>query len=687
MKKYDPICKDFPHFLHGGDYNPEQWVDMPEIVDEDMRLMKEANCNEMTAGIFAWAEIEKEEGEFDFSLLDEVMDKVAQNGGKVVLATPSGARPVWLAEKYPEVLRVMENGKRILFGYRHNHCYTSPVYREKVRIIDEKLAERYANHPALAGWHLSNEYNGACYCDLCVDAFRKWLAEKYDHDIEKLNRAWWSRFWSHRYQRFDQINPPHDKYAGEGGTNGHNLDWKRFISHQTVDFAKNEADAVRKYSDKAITTNCMGIFAGYNHRDMAEVLDVYSNDFYPAWWRDTLKTAQKTAFDCALCRGMKHGKPFMVMESAPGINQWSMNFSKQKSNEEQLLEAFLFIANGADTLQYFQWRKGRGSGEKFHGAVVDHYGKSDTRVFQNVKKIGGYLKKMDGVIGTGIKADVALTYDWETRWALYGEPNMYWSDEKNGYEETAQNAFNALWNKNVAADIVGYDIDFSKYKVVFMPAPYLMNEGLADKMKEYVKNGGTLVSTYLTAVADDTDLCFLGGVPGLGLRELFGLRTEEVNNYKLVGYGQIGENSVLYNGKSYTAERIAEVVIPEGAETVAAYETDYFKGSPAVMKHAFGKGTAYYVAFQPNEEFLTDFMQEVAKGAGVKTVSGISADEHVSVSLREGDGEKYYFVMNCSKEEKKIILEKPLYNLLEGKEEHGEITVSPMGIRLFFEKE
>lgn len=686
MKKYDPICKDFPHFLHGGDYNPEQWVDMPEIVDEDMRLMKEANCNEMTAGIFAWAEIEKEEGEFDFSLLDEVMDKVAQNGGKVVLATPSGARPVWLAEKYPEVLRVMENGKRILFGYRHNHCYTSPVYREKVRIIDEKLAERYANHTALAGWHLSNEYNGACYCDLCVGAFRKWLAEKYDHDIEKLNRAWWSRFWSHRYQRFDQINPPHDKYAGEGGTNGHNLDWKRFISHQTVDFAKNEADAVRKYSDKAITTNCMGIFAGYNHRDMAEVLDVYSNDFYPAWWRDTLKTAQKTAFDCALCRGMKHGKPFMVMESAPGINQWSMNFSKQKSNEEQLLEAFLFIANGADTLQYFQWRKGRGSGEKFHGAVVDHYGKSDTRVFQNVKKIGGYLKKMDGVIGTGIKADVALTYDWETRWALYGEPNMYWSDEKNGYEETAQNAFNALWNKNVAADIVGYDIDFSKYKVVFMPAPYLMNEGLADKMKEYVKNGGTLVSTYLTAVADDTDLCFLGGVPGLGLRELFGLRTEEVNNYKLVGYGQIGENSVLYNGKSYTAERIAEVVIPEGAETVASYETDYFKGSPAVMKHAFGKGTAYYVAFQPNEEFLTDFMQEVAKSAGVKTVSGISADEHVSVSLREGDGEKYYFVMNCSKEEKKIILEKPLYNLLEEKEEHGEITVSPMGIRLFFEK-
>lgn len=686
MKKYDPICKDFPHFLHGGDYNPEQWVDMPEIVDEDMRLMKEANCNEMTAGIFAWAEIEKEEGEFDFSLLDEVMDKVAQNGGKVVLATPSGARPVWLAEKYPEVLRVMENGKRILFGYRHNHCYTSPVYREKVRIIDEKLAERYANHPALAGWHLSNEYNGACYCDLCVGAFRKWLAEKYDHDIEKLNRAWWSRFWSHRYQRFDQINPPHDKYAGEGGTNGHNLDWKRFISHQTVDFAKNEADAVRKYSDKAITTNCMGIFAGYNHRDMAEVLDVYSNDFYPAWWRDTLKTAQKTAFDCALCRGMKHGKPFMVMESAPGINQWSMNFSKQKSNEEQLLEAFLFIANGADTLQYFQWRKGRGSGEKFHGAVVDHYGKSDTRVFQNVKKIGGYLKKMDGVIGTGIKADVALTYDWETRWALYGEPNMYWSDEKNGYEETAQNAFNALWNKNVAADIVGYDIDFSKYKVVFMPAPYLMNEGLADKMKEYVKNGGTLVSTYLTAVADDTDLCFLGGVPGLGLRELFGLRTEEVNNYKLVGYGQIGENSVLYSGKSYTAERIAEVVIPEGAETVASYETDYFKGSPAVMKHAFGKGTAYYVAFQPNEEFLTDFMQEVAKSAGVKTVSGISTDEHVSVSLREGDGEKYYFVMNCSKEEKKITLEKPLYNLLEEKEEHGEITVSPMGIRLFFEK-
>ena len=180
MKKY--LNDKFPHFLHGGDYNPEQWIDTKEIWDEDMRLMKLANCNEMSVGIFSWATLEPKEGVYDFSFLDEIIDKVYENGGRVILATPSGARPRWLAEKYPEVLRVSPSLRRMHYGNRHNHCYTSPIYREKVANINRRLAERYGKHPAVIAWHLSNEYDGRCYCPLCEDAFRNYLRKKYNYN-------------------------------------------------------------------------------------------------------------------------------------------------------------------------------------------------------------------------------------------------------------------------------------------------------------------------------------------------------------------------------------------------------------------------------------------------------------------------------------------------------------------------
>lgn len=270
MKKFPPLAPDFPHILHGADYNPEQWP--VEVWDEDMALMKEANCNEMTVGVFSWAELEKEEGVFDFSFLDTILDKIYKNGGRAVLATPSGARPRWMAEKYPEVLRVNETMHRNAFSERHNHCYTSPVYREKVRIINEKLAERYGHQPAVVAWHLSNEYNGMCYCDACRAAFQDFLRKRFDNDIERLNHAFWTRFWSHRFDRFDQIDPPRRTAGGDSCMLGLNLAWMQFASHQTVDFAREEAEAIRRHSDYPITTNCMPRYAGYDHWEMAKIL-------------------------------------------------------------------------------------------------------------------------------------------------------------------------------------------------------------------------------------------------------------------------------------------------------------------------------------------------------------------------------------------------------------------------------
>ncbi len=248
--------KFFEHIIHGGDYNPDQWIDTPEIWDEDMRLMKLAHVNSATIGIFAWSLIEPQEGVYDFSVLDKIMDKLHENGMSVILSTPSGARPPWLAQKYPEVLRVEESGIRNEFGVRHNHCLTSPLYREKVRNINTKLAERYKDHPALKMWHISNEYCGECHCELCQEAFRDWLKVKYHNDIEELNFKWWNGFWSHRMTDWSQINSP--KFRGENHVSAMKLCWNKFVSDSHISFFENEIAPLREITPNIpITTNFM----------------------------------------------------------------------------------------------------------------------------------------------------------------------------------------------------------------------------------------------------------------------------------------------------------------------------------------------------------------------------------------------------------------------------------------------
>ena len=685
MKKYNPISKDFPHMLIGGDYNPDQWMDYPEILKQDMELMKEANCNEMTLGIFAWDTIEPEEGVFDFSLLDERMDAIYTNGGRVILATPSAAHPRWMNEKYPDCMIVNEYGIRKEFGNRLWQCLNSRIYREKVRIINEKLAERYANHPALIAWHLGNEYRAPdCFCPQCQADFREWVRNKYNNDIHKLNHEWWTPFWSHRYTSFDQIAPP-NYLTGESSMTGLSLDWRRFVSDTTVNFIGMEAEAIRKYSDIPITTNCMGSFMRYDHSKMAKHLDFYSDDAYPMWCSslDKHTVVTKTAQNASLCRSMKGGKPFLIMESAPGINIYRQGFIPPKSKEEQLFEAMLFVATGSDSVMYFQWRKGRGCGEKYHGAIVDHLGTSEHRNFKAVKEVGARLKKMDGIVGTSIRSEIAITRDYETIWALNGNPadfqgaSVFKFKDTNNYDVTIDRVFSAAWNKNIPADIISYEEDFSKYKLVILPSPYIMTETLAKKIKTYVKNGGTVVSFYLAGMVNENDLAYIGGMPGCGLRELFGLRVDENGNYA-ASVNSL-RNSVSYGGKTYPVNANADITTLEGAEKIGEYLEDFFKGASAVSKNTYGKGTAYHVAFLPDGEFMSDFLSDLCRELDIKAPEAISADKDVRITCREGDGEKYYFALNPSGKEQNITLKSAMHDVLNDCTVSGTITLPPMG--------
>lgn len=294
--------------LHGGDYNPEQWLDRPDILEKDLDMLEESGCNVVSLGIFSWSTLEPEEGVFRFEWLENIINKLYERGISVILATPSGSRPKWLADKYPEVLRVDAERRRALYGFRHNHCYTSPVYREKTAIINRKLAERFGKHPAVILWHISNEFGGECHCPLCQEAFRNWLKEKYG-TIENLNKKWCTTFWSHTYNSFEQIESPSP--VGETQLHALNLDWKRFVTYQTADFIHHEIQSVREGGSELPTTaNLMYYFDGLNYFELAKEIDVVSWDTYPTWHKqDVIETAYENGMCHDLMRSLKK-KPF-----------------------------------------------------------------------------------------------------------------------------------------------------------------------------------------------------------------------------------------------------------------------------------------------------------------------------------------------------------------------------------------
>lgn len=654
----------FDHIIHGGDYNPDQWIDTPEIWDEDMRLMNLAHVNSATVGIFSWSMLEPEEGVYNFEWLDKLLDKLHENGKDVILATPSGARPVWLSQKYPEVLRVEETGIRNEYGVRHNHCLTSPIYREKVRNINTKLAQRYKDHPAVKMWHISNEYCGECHCELCQDAFREWLKKEYHNSLDELNFKWWNGFWSHRVTDWRQINSP--KFRGENHVSAMKLAWRRFVSESHISFFENEIAPLREITPNIpITTNFMKMYDGINYQDFAKKLDLVSWDNYPAWDKgNNVNEALDTAFVHDAFRTMGGGKPFFMMESTPSLVNWH-DVNKLPYPRRQELSSIQAVAHGADSIQYFQWRKSRGGHEKFHGAVVDHCGHENTRVFKEVSNLGKSLEKLSAVVGERCNSKVAIIYDWENGWAV--KSFCGYNNLQRDYYHECTKWYAPFWEKGVSVDIIAMDDDYSKYDLVIAPFLYMLKDGTKERIESYVKNGGNFVAGYLSGIVDKDDLCFLGGFPADNLKNVFGIWVEETDS---LPDGM--KNVVEFNGKEYDAINFCDILHTSSAEILAEYKEDFYKNMPAVTKNRYGDGTAYYCAFANSGDFFHDFAKELISTINIAPDTGIATEKGISVRKR-GD---VIFVMNFADNKKQVTLDKEYIDVLTGKAINGTLTLN-----------
>lgn len=666
--------------FHGGDYNPDQWLGYPDVLSEDFVLMKSANINAVSVGIFAWAALEPEEGNFQFSWLDDVFDRAEKSKIRVILATPSGGKPNWLALKYPEVRRVGRDGLREPQQRRHNHCLTSPVYRSKVREINTRLAQRYGDRPALALWHVSNEYLGYCYCDLCLAAFQNWLKERYQ-TLDRLNDAYWSRFWSHTFTEWEQIRTIDDSIHGLG------LDWKRFMTAQCADFLRAEAIPLREHSPGIPVTTNFHPIDDYDYFRVAEEIDVVSWDSYPEWHAhpdplDESDIAVETAFRLDVCRGMKSGKPFLLMECTPSQVNWRQ-VSPLRRPGMLRLSSLQAVAHGSDAVCYFQIRKGRGGSEKFHGAVIDHAGHANTRTFREVAALGATLGRMPDVTGTRVPAKVALVFDWENLWAINASQSP--QNAHKEYRETCLHHYREFWRRGIAVDIVNARGGLDGYDLVVAPMLHLLPDGLPERLEAFVDGGGTLVATYQTGYVNETDLCFTGGAPG-PLRRLLGIRVEEFDALPDSVRRSVVPRPSAGHGLSgvYEARHFFDIVHCEGAEPLAEYGSDFYAGSPALTVNTCGRGRAYYISSRNDDRFQGDFFGYLAGALHLPRVIPAPLPPGVTAHLREGGGERFLFLLNFTHRDAAVSIPPGAWREIDsGALVEDEVRLDPLGSKVF----
>ena len=668
---------DHHKIAYGGDYNPEQWPE--ETWEEDMRLLALAHVDILTLNVFSWALLQPSEEEYRFEKLDKIMELAKKHHMKVCLATSTAAHPAWMARKCPEVLRTDFRGIKRKFGARHNSCPNSLVYRKYSVRLAQKLAERYADDENLIAWHISNEYGGECCCENCEKAFRVWLKKRYQ-TLEALNRAWNTSFWGHTFYDWEEIVLPDHRteHIDEEQTTAQtiSIDYRRFNSDSLMECFRLEYDAVKKHTpDIPITTNLMGTYKVLDYRKWGASMDFISWDNYPS----NEDSFSKTALNHDLMRGIGGGKPFVLMEQTPSQQNWQP-FNALKRPGVMRLWSYQAIAHGSDAVMFFQMKRSVGSCEKYHGAVISHAGHENTRVFREVSQLGEELERLGGeILGSRGTAQAALMFDWENWWAVEYSAGPSVSLK---YLDEIMKYYTALHTQNIPVDLIGEEDDLSKYKLVIAPVLYMTKPGVDQHIREFIRHGGTFLTTFFSGYVDESDLVILGGYPGR-LRDILGIWVEETD-----ALPDTKRNRFLYGGQEYSAELLCDIIHLEGAQSLAEYQEDFYANTAAVTCNSFGEGNAYYVGTRSEEAFYSRIVREICQQQQLKPAAEVPSG--VEAVERFRDKEHYLFLLNHKEEAEQITVSKDCQDLLAGidyqAEEQFELPAKGVAILKWMER-
>lgn len=659
----------------GTCYYPEHWKE--ELWEEDLMRMLENGIQTVRIAEFAWNKIEPREGEFDYSFFDRFLDLTDRMGMQVIFGTPTATPPAWLTTKYPEVLNARQDGVLYRHGARRHYNYNSPVYQELSRRIVEKAASHYAGRRSVIGWQIDNELNcelSEFYSESDTLAFREFLKKKYG-TLDRLNEAWGTVFWNQTYTAWEEVYVP--RTTCSDSTNPHEvLDYLRFISDSCCRFAKMQSDILRRYIKPGdfITTN--GLFGNLdNHRLREESLDFMTYDSYPnfAYCLDAYREEdpvkdRKWSRNLAETRAVS--PVFGIMEQQSGANGWNTRMEAPTPEPGQLtLWTMQSIAHGADYVSYFRWRTATMGTEIYWHGILDYSGR-DNRRLAEVHSVYEKLQKIRPVAGARYEARVGILKDYDN---IFDSQLDVWHSR---VEKASQKAlFEACQLTHTPFDYCYLDHvkeseELAGYQVLFYPHATIMTEEKKALLEEYVRNGGTLVVGCRSGYKDERGQCVMDKLPGM-LKEVTGT---DIPEYTMISPAECGKVTVDWDGTTVEAAVFSDLLAPEeGAETVGVYTSNYYAGTPALIRHSYGKGQAYYFGGAFTEKTAEVFLEKL----GVIDPYGeiLQAPEGCEIAVREKDGARYLFVLNYGKASVQITLKRPVRDLLADCEAEGVQTL------------
>ncbi len=659
---------------YGFSYYPEHCNSIEEI-NIDIGIIEKSGANAVRMGEFAWDQMEKHEGEYDFDVFLYTVNELGKKGIYTIMCTPTSCPPSWIMKKHPEISYVDYRDVKRPFGARHHYCYNSPVYREYSKKIAEKMAETFGNNPYVIGFQIGNEFaqehSGRCHCNVCAEKFRTYLKNKYK-TIEGFNFACGTYAWGESYSCFEEVDPPratyektepdliHDFYDNPGLR----LNFENFCSDSFCEYLNIQQEALAK-TGKIITTNSTGLGRNQiNYYDFFKKLDVFGLDIYPSLWAPDHKVSQLTY---AFSRSMMQ-KPFWALEFAIGGGHglWAKEGRLQPLPGAIELEVMHAFASGAELLTHFQYKQFRSGAEQLNYALLDT-DRVPRRRFFDFQNTAKSLEKYSSILENTFvkKPTTAIIFDYNALWALLIKP----VNHDFSYIEFVAKFYDTLRSIGVEADIVSPKADLSGYSLVIAPSPVVTDNSYTDNLKEFVKNGGTLLCTFLTSVKDYDNVGYDVSLPA-NLTDVFGAVVSEVEPV----FESSRANIDLGFASSLNYHWLDELEL-HGAEAIGVFSDTYRKGKAIITKNRFEKGTAYYMGTMPDDETFRDFLETVTNECKTEKIP-FSFPKNCNVITRTSEDKTCYFIFNYGKDKALIPLNKE-YHTLNG-EKINEISLDAL---------
>jgi beta-galactosidase len=643
----------------GANYHPHDDKN-PDKIKKDIELMKAGGFNVVRLGHLAWDSYEPSDGVFDFEWFDEVMDLMNEAGIKVILDIAIHPAPIWLHKKFPTIDVVDANGDVQYPNHRYMDDVGDPNFQKYALRFTDSISKRYGKHPALIAFGIDNESGDGpiSYSETVRQRFIEWLKKKYSN-LDNLNKAWATQRWSRRINQFDEIGLP-----VSGSVNGapeRILDFRRFVSDELNQLLFKVLDKVNTNAPNALTNTNAWYYSWMKYFDYSQI--AYSS--------------KMTREGCGFYPGISLTTNWGVMNAAFGISRiqfestnpfWCNEFTTMTAVPNAIRkQAYSTLMYGNQMVCGWTWQSMHAGEEQYLEGLLDWDG-IPNRKYDEYKKIATEFKKIEKFFPYKLQAEVGLAFSFPSQIASASFPEQH--------ENQLQACWDMFYWRNMDARVVEISRSSLNYKILFVPGVAVMDEATATKIRDFVKNGGTVIMTSNSAIVDESGQVFASTRPGR-LNDVFGIRvanyeeTEAMNEISRKSFK--GKNlEYTYKGKAINTESARfDIIDPKGAEVIGQI-TSLDKDYPIMTSNKYGKGRAIYVGLPAKGEvlgsLLDDLIAELEIKKGPDVPSGIMA--------RQID-KNHFLYLNVSGETKEIQIKRSSHSMLFDKDYTGNFTIPP----------